>query len=108
MMRDKVDESRELAQHLQRAMAARTGAGPDRGVKEAPFVVLIGANMPSVLAEISFISNPQEERLIKTPKYRQQIAESLFEGVRSYSGTLSGLKTAEAVEAAKTKDKSQE
>jgi N-acetylmuramoyl-L-alanine amidase len=95
MMRDKVDESRELAEHLQKAMSNRKQAGPNRGVKQAPFVVLIGANMPSVLAEIAFISNPQEELLIKTPKYRQQIAESLFEGVRSYTETLSGIKAAQ-------------
>jgi N-acetylmuramoyl-L-alanine amidase len=99
MLRDKVDESRELAQHIGRALAARKGAGLDRGVKQAPFVVLIGANMPSVLAEICFISNPQDEKLAKTPENRQAIAESLFEGVRSYAETLSGTKTA------KTQDK---
>lgn len=102
MLRDKVDESRELAQHIQRALMARKGAGTNRGVKQAPFVVLIGANMPSVLAEVSFISNPKEERLIKTEQHRQAIAESLFEGVKSYAETLSGLKTA------KTQNKDQE
>ena len=102
MLRDKVEESRELAQHIQHSMAARKGAGIDRGVKQAPFVVLIGANVPSVLAEICFISNPQEERLIKNPQNRQAIAESLFEGVRSYAESLSGTKTA------KTQDKIQE
>jgi N-acetylmuramoyl-L-alanine amidase len=95
MLRDKVDESREFAEHLQRAMASRKGAGTDRGVKQAPFLVLVGANMPSILAEVGFISNPQEERLIRTPQHRQAIAESLFEGVRSYAESLSGLKTAE-------------
>ena len=73
-------------------------AGRDRGVKQAPFIVLIGANMPSILAEICFISNPQEEKLIKTPAYRQAIAESLFDGVRSYAESLSGLKTAKTQE----------
>jgi N-acetylmuramoyl-L-alanine amidase len=102
MLRDKVEESRELAQHIQRSMAGRKGAGADRGVKQAPFIVLIGANMPSILAEISFISNPQEERLIKTPAYRQAIADALFNGVRSYAESLSGLKTA------KTQEKNQE
>ena len=102
MLRDKVDESRELARHIQHAMAARKGAGTDRGVKQAPFVVLIGANMPSILAEVCFISNPEEEKLIKTPQYRQAIADSLFEGVRSYAESLSGTKTA------KTQEKSQE
>jgi N-acetylmuramoyl-L-alanine amidase len=98
MLSDKVDESKELARHIQTAMAKRKDAGPNRGVKQAPFLVLIGANMPAVLAEISFISNTQEERLLKTPAYRQQIAESLLEGVRSYSETLSGIKTAKSQE----------
>jgi N-acetylmuramoyl-L-alanine amidase len=102
MLQDKVDESRELAQHIDRALAARKGSGMDRGVKQAPFVVLIGANMPSVLAEICFISNPQDEKLVKTPEHRQAIAESLFEGVRSYAESLSGTKTA------KTQEKTQE
>jgi N-acetylmuramoyl-L-alanine amidase len=99
MLRDKVDESRDLAQHIQRAMVSRKGAGTDRGVKQAPFIVLIGADMPSILAEISFISNPQEEKQIKTPAYRQAIADALFDGVRSYAESLSGTKTA------KTQDK---
>ena len=99
MLQDKVDESRELAQHIERALAARKGSGIDRGVKQAPFVVLIGANMPSILAEVCFISNPQDEKSAKTGDSRQAIAESLFEGVRSYADTLSGTKTA------KTQDK---
>jgi N-acetylmuramoyl-L-alanine amidase len=98
MLQDKVDESRELAQHVGKALAARKGAGLDRGVKQAPFVVLIGANMPSVLAEICFISNPQDEKLLRNPDNRQAIAESLLEGVRSYVETLSGTKTAKTQE----------
>jgi N-acetylmuramoyl-L-alanine amidase len=98
MLRDKVDESRELAQHIEHALGIRKGSGVDRGVKQAPFVVLIGANMPSVLAEICFISNPQDEKLARTPENRQAIAESLFEGVRSYAETLSGTKTAKTQE----------
>jgi N-acetylmuramoyl-L-alanine amidase len=98
MLQDKVDESRELAQHVGRALAARKGAGMDRGVKQAPFVVLIGANMPSVLAEICFISNPQDEKQVRNPATRQAIAESLFEGVRSYAESRSGTKTAKTQE----------
>jgi N-acetylmuramoyl-L-alanine amidase len=98
MLRDKVDESRELAQHIEHALGVRKGSGVDRGVKQAPFVVLIGANMPSVLAEICFISNPQDEKLARTPENRQAIAESLFEGVKSYAETLSGTKTAKTQE----------
>ncbi len=96
MLRDKVDESRELAQHIEHALAVRKGSGLDRGVKQAPFVVLIGANMPSILSEICFISNPQDEKNVKNPETRQAIAESLFEGVRSYAESLSGAKTAKA------------
>jgi N-acetylmuramoyl-L-alanine amidase len=96
MLRDKVDESRELAQHVEKSLAARKGSGFDRGVKQAPFVVLIGANMPSILAEVCFISNPQDEKNVKTSDTRQAIAESLFEGVRSYAESLSGTKTARA------------
>ena len=59
-------------------------AMPDRGVRTAPFYVLIGANMPSVLAEIAFVSNPQDEKLLRTPEHRDRIARSLLEGVRAY------------------------
>lgn len=98
MLRDKVEESRELAEHIQKALSTRKDSGPNRGVKQAPFVVLIGANIPSVLAEIGFISNPVEERLIKTPEYRQAIAQSLLEGVRSYADSLSGVKVVRSQE----------
>jgi N-acetylmuramoyl-L-alanine amidase len=94
LLQDKVEESRELARVIQKSLASRRNSGTDRGVKQAPFIVLMGANMPSILAEISFISNPQEEKLLKDSDYRQSIAESLFAGVRSYSDSLSGLKTA--------------
>jgi N-acetylmuramoyl-L-alanine amidase len=94
MLQDKVDESRELAQHIEKALYARKGSGVDRGVKRAPFVVLIGANMPSILAEVCFISNPQDEKNVKIPENRQAIAESLFAGVKSYAESLSGTKTA--------------
>jgi N-acetylmuramoyl-L-alanine amidase len=60
----------------------------DLGVKQAPFVVLIGASMPSVLAEISFITNPQEAKLLKSSAYRQRIAQALFDGIRQYQGSL--------------------
>jgi N-acetylmuramoyl-L-alanine amidase len=94
VLNDKADESRELAKHVQQAMSKRGNAGSNRGVKQAPFVVLIGATMPSVLAEISFISNPDEEKRLKAPEYRQQIAESLFQGIKSYAETLSSTKAA--------------
>ena len=64
----------------------------DLGVKQAPFVVLIGAGMPSVLAEISFITNKQDGALLKTAGYRQQIAESLFDAVMRYQRSLKGVR----------------
>ena len=76
-------------------MSARNN--PDeknRGVRRAPFVVLIGANMPSVLAEIGFLSNPKEEALLKKPEYRQKIAEALFKGVSRYAEGLSHVQVA--------------
>jgi len=98
VLTEKVTESRELAERVQTAMSRAKGTGPDRGVKQAPFMVLIGANMPSILAEISFISNPDEEKVLRTPAYRQHLAEYLLDGVRSYADTLSGVKTASSIE----------
>ena len=63
-------------------------------MKKAPFVVLIGANMPSILAEISFVSNPTDETKLQTPEYRQKIAESLYKGIAKYADGLSGVKVA--------------
>jgi N-acetylmuramoyl-L-alanine amidase len=60
----------------------------DLGVKQAPFVVLIGASMPSVLAEISFLTNPQEAKLLKSSGYRQRIAQALFDGIKDYQASL--------------------
>ena len=67
-------------------------------MKKAPFVVLIGANMPSILAEISFVSNPTDEAKLETPEYRQKIAESLYKGIAKYAGGLSGVKVATEVQ----------
>jgi N-acetylmuramoyl-L-alanine amidase len=60
----------------------------DHGVKRAPFYVLLNSNMPSILAEVSFISNPTEEKLLRQSQYRQAIAESLFQGIRAYLSAL--------------------
>jgi N-acetylmuramoyl-L-alanine amidase len=88
----KVDESRDLATYVQRSMVERlrtsNKALKDLGVKQAPFVVLIGAGMPSALAEISFVTNSQEARLLKGPAYRQKIAEALMSAIRDYQGSL--------------------
>ncbi len=97
-LKEKIEESREFAadvqQQLHAGLAAKAPAIRDRGVKKAPFIVLIGANMPSILAEISFLSNPTDEKRLKTPAYRQKIAESLYRGVARYANGLSGVKVA--------------
>jgi N-acetylmuramoyl-L-alanine amidase len=89
---NKLDESRDFATFVQREMMAKLRPANktirDLGVKQAPFVVLIGAAMPSVLAEVSFMTNPQEARLLKSSAYRQRIAEALFEAVRTYQASL--------------------
>jgi len=96
-LRDKVEESREFAARLQTslyALAAKNGAGKNRGVKKAPFVVLIGAAMPSVLAEVGFVTNPREEMLLKKADHRQKFAEALYRGLSSYASTLSHFQVA--------------
>jgi N-acetylmuramoyl-L-alanine amidase len=97
-LNNKINESRDLAETVQRSMAKRMGAKnhalKDLGVKQAPFVVLIGAVMPSVLAEISFVTNRQDGALLKTPGYRQQIAQALFDAILNYQR---GLKRINAV-----------
>jgi len=101
-LNNKIDESRDFASTVQKSMikglAPRNRGLQDRGVKQAPFVVLIGAGMPSVLAEISFVSNKQEGALLKTSAYRQQIAESLFDAVVKYQRSLKSRATIAARE----------
>lgn len=91
-LNSKRDESRDFATYVQREMLASlrsaNGTIRDLGVKQAPFVVLIGAEMPSILAEVSFLTNPQEAKLLKGNSYRQKIAQALFEGVRKYQASL--------------------
>ena len=97
-LNNKLDESRDFATQVQRAMLEKARGTnktvKDLGVKQAPFVVLIGATMPSVLAEISFVTNPQEARLLKGSAYRQRIAEALLVAIRKYQ---TSLKTVTAV-----------
>lgn len=92
MLNTKIPESRDFAAAVQESMVDNVRSvspeTPDRGVHTAPFYVLIGATMPSVLAEIAFVSHPDEERLLKKSDFRDTIAESLLGGVRSYLGTL--------------------
>ena len=96
---DKAEESRDFASRLQTALFAFSSrtfpTEKNRGVRKAPFVVLIGANMPSVLAEIGFLSNPREEALLKKPEYKQKLAEALFHGLSKYAEGLSHFQVAE-------------
>ena len=92
---EKIDESREFAADVQETLARKVQKSSrkekDRGVRKAPFVVLIGADMPSILTEISFVSNPSDEKLLKKPEYRQRIADGLFQGVSSYLQSLNSV-----------------
>jgi N-acetylmuramoyl-L-alanine amidase len=98
MLENKLEESKELAQKVQVALntaALKMNArSRDRGVRQAPFVVLIGATMPSILTEIGFVSNPHDERLLKRMDQRQKIAEALLKGITQYASTLSHVQIA--------------
>ncbi len=99
-LKDKVEESREFASRVQSALyalSARTSdaRSKDRGVKKAPFVVLIGASMPSVLAEIGFISNAHDESVMRREEYRQRTAEALYKGLSGYASSLSHFQVAQ-------------
>jgi N-acetylmuramoyl-L-alanine amidase len=91
-LNNKIDESRDFASLVQSSMMERLKRGnksvKDLGVKQAPFMVLIGATMPSILAEVSFLTNPQEAALLRGTAYRQQIAEALFTGIMRYQRSL--------------------
>lgn len=99
-LNNKVVESRELATIVQTSMVRRlrlqNKSVRDLGVKQAPFVVLIGAQMPSVLAEISFVTNRGEASLLKQQTYRQRIAQSLADAVVKYQGSLKKASTVAA------------
>ncbi len=97
-MKDKIDESREFASTVQTSLFAfsskNNAAAKNRGIKRAPFVVLIGASMPSVLAEIGFLTNATDEALLKKPEQREKIAEALYKGIASYADSLSHFQVA--------------
>jgi N-acetylmuramoyl-L-alanine amidase len=96
-LNSKIDESRDFAAAIQEALVANLREIdpklPDRGVHTAPFYVLIGASMPSILAEIAFVSHPGEEKRLKSPAHRDRIAQSLFVGVRRYLESLNRTQT---------------
>ena len=92
---EKIDESKEFAQDVQDSLSKRIQKSAktvkNRGVRKAPFVVLIGADMPSILTEISFLSNPADEQLLKKPEQRQHVAEGIFSGVSNYLESLNSV-----------------
>jgi len=99
----KIDESRDFAAAVQERMVAgvrEEHVVPDRGVHTAPFYVLIGANMPAVLAEIAFVSNPEDEKRLKTAEYREVLARSLLSGVKSYLEALNRTQMRQLTDAA--------
>jgi N-acetylmuramoyl-L-alanine amidase len=101
-LNDKITESQAFAQTVQSALYAQALKGNptahNRGVKRAPFVVLIGAQMPSILAEIGFLTNARDEAMLAKPEYRQKIAEALYKGVSQYAQSLSHFEVASRTE----------
>jgi N-acetylmuramoyl-L-alanine amidase len=101
VLKTKSDESREFAQRVQASLwgtsVRMNNRSRDRGVRQAPFVVLIGATMPSILAEIGFVSNPHDEKLFNRTDQRAKIAEALFKGISQYANSLSHVQIARAV-----------
>ncbi len=85
----KINESSRLAEVVQSSLVGnlnRKGYDrvKDKGVKQAPFYVLLGARMPSILVETAFISNREECRLLTTASYQEHLAESIVQGLRGY------------------------
>jgi N-acetylmuramoyl-L-alanine amidase len=78
-----LEESSALASRIQEELAVVTGS-EGRGVKQAPFRVLVGATMPAILVEVAFISNPEEEKLLASEAYQAKIAASLARGIERF------------------------
>jgi N-acetylmuramoyl-L-alanine amidase len=89
---EKLVESRQLATDIQNSLSRRlqlvSRQETNRGVKQAPFIVLTGANMPAVLSEISFVSNASDETLLLEGSQRQRVAEGLYRGLAAYLDSL--------------------
>ena len=89
MQNAKINESSRLAGYVQSSMVGhlknkRYSRIKDKGVKQAPFYVLLGAQMPAVLVETSFISNPRECKRLTTPKYQERLCEAIIKGIQTY------------------------
>jgi N-acetylmuramoyl-L-alanine amidase len=98
-LHEKLDESKEFANRVQSSLQTfehtYSPTSKNRGIKKAPFVVLIGANMPSILTEIGFLSNAREEALLRRPDHRQKLAEALYRGASKYAQSLSHFEVAQ-------------
>lgn len=90
LLDNKREDSLRLAHAVQASLVGdlkkQNGEVVDKGVKQGPFLVLYGAETPSILTEVGFISNPDEEKLLKSASYRQGVAEAIFNGIRQYIG----------------------
>ena len=90
-------ESQELAQMVQRnlfeGLQPHRPSHQNRGVKRAPFIVLIGSRMPSILTEIGFLSNPSDERYLRREEARDHVAEALYGGIEKYFQALGTVST---------------
>ncbi len=96
---DYKQESRDLARivqtNLHEKLSQSLKGQTNRGVKQAPFIVLIGSNMPSILTEVGFISNPSDEKYYESDTSRDLLAEALYTGVENYFHSLGTFQTAE-------------
>ncbi len=89
ILSSKIEESQQLAGHVQKSIVQNVSIKykyiKNKGVKKAPFVVLIGADIPSLLVETSFITNPREEKRLKTKAYIEKIVDGIILGIKQYS-----------------------
>ena len=80
--------AKTMQRELDRLQRVEHAPQASRGVKMAPFLVLVGTHMPAILTEIAYLSNQEEAQLLATPEYRQRIAQALWQGIRAYAATL--------------------
>ena len=93
MQNAKINESSRLASYVQRNMVQQLrkkyGKVRDKGVKQAPFYVLLGAQMPAILVETSFISNPRECKRLMDPAYQNRLCDGIVQGIEKYIKAMS-------------------
>lgn len=92
---DNIAESKEFATHIQlrlhSGVSKHSSSIRDRGIRKAPFIVLIDAEMPAVLVEIGFISNRADEGLMDKGSFRQEVAEHIYRGITDYADSLGSV-----------------